>query len=299
MRFNNSIVPICLLVSVFSTGISHAQPKVYMVGGGDPATLINLVYILLLTDGIPLFDEDNNEVFIPGLGYDLTFIQGTEDNAADAEANFDLVFIHESVSSVDADRYINKNIPIVDTEDVLMRGSVDRPGGMWLTPEAGRSNATGDFEIEIIDNTHPITGLWGKNETVLVTFSETAILSGINIPFLAPAGTPLAKTGFVIEPERYVLVVADTGATGFKGDDDAPAPAGADPAPNRRVFLGFSPNTQAFDAASTDLALVALSPNGALIFQRAIQWALGAAVTADGTEAGVQLPVTVSQWSIY
>lgn len=297
MKFIN-ILTFIFVVSVCIHSV-QAQPKVYMVGGGDPDTLINLVYILLLTDGIPLFDEDNNEVVIPGLGYDVTFVLGTEDNAANAEANFDLVFIHESVNSSDADQYINKNIPILNTEDVLMRGSVDRPGGMWLTPEAGRSNAAGDFEIEILDNTHPITSLWGMNETVLITFSDNGILSGMQPSFLAPAGTPLAKTGFVIDPERYVIVVSDTGATGFKGDDDAPVPTGGDPAPNRRVFLGFSPNVQAFDAASTDLALVALSPNGAIMFQRAIQWALGVAVTADGSEAGVELPATVSEWSIF
>ncbi len=273
--------------------------SVYMVGGGDPDTLINLVYILLLTDGISLFDEANNEVVIPGLGYDVTFVQGTEDNASDAEANFDLVFIHESVNSADADQYIDKNIPILDTEDVLMRGSVDRPGGLWLTPESGRSNAAGDFEIEVIDNTHPITGLWEMNEIVLITFTDNGILSGMALDSLAPIGIPLTKTGFIVDPERYNLVVVEEGASGYKGDDDAPVPAGAEPAPNRRVFLGFSPNVQAFDPTSMDLALVALSPDGAIMFQRAIQWALGVPVTADGTEEGAQPPVTVREWSVY
>lgn len=285
-----------LFVSVLALVPQVAQPaSVYMVGGGDPAILNNQIYILLLTEGIALFNEDNEEQFVPGLGYEVTFVDGLDDDAA-VGAEHDLVFIHETVNSADAARYLDKPVPILVTEDVLMRGSVDRDGGLWFTPEAGRGNAVGDFEFEIIDNTHPITSLFEPNELVIITDSPNATLTGIIPEFLAPAAVPLAKTGFVAEPERYSLAVADIGAEGFKGDDGAPVPPGADPAPERRVFLGFSPGTHAFDGTSMDLSQVALRPIGAVLFQRCVQWAAGFPVTADGTEEGV---VPVLDWQVY
>ena len=92
----------------------------------------------------------------------------------------------------------------------------------------------------------------------------------------------------------YLLVVADTGTTGLLGNVEPPD--GAEPTPARRAILGYHETMHVFDTADDDsIDDIALTKDGAILFQRLVQWLAGKEVTADGTEGGVN----VRDWSLY
>ncbi|MGI6458352.1 MAG: hypothetical protein ACOX5R_22410 [bacterium] len=264
---------------------------IYFVYGESLDLPRNSVYIDLLTDGLTLLDTGGQEVTIPGLGYEVTPVNQSADNPADV-SRFDLVFVNESVGSDQVAQYIDQPVPYLTNEQIFAAGRSDRPGSMFFGPQAGVDTSAGDFEYEIVGE-HPITDLWNVGDFIEITRSASAQLAGVVVDQLAEAGTPLAQTGFVAGALRYSLIIADEGATGFGG---APVPAGAEPAPARRAYLGYHELTVVPEhTAPAGPENVTLTTDGAILFQRVVQWLLGVPVTADGTEGGVP----VQDWALY
>lgn len=288
-----------LCLTLLATGSvvgSEAATKVYLIGGQDPTLPRNTVYLDLLSGGLTLLDDNNQEFTIPGLGWEVDFIDQAADSPADA-AGYNLVIAHESVDSGNVAQYVDLPIPYLAIEQILAAGRTDRAGSIWFTDAAGLALPDGDYEFTILDNTHPITSRWQKDETIQITRSTNAQVSGILYDNIAPGVTALAETGTINNPFRVSLAVADKGATDFKGNDDAPIPAGADPAPARRGFLGYHERVQVYDNTATGIEAIAITKEAAILFQRVCQWMAGVAVTADGTPGGVQSDV--AEWTLY
>lgn len=271
---------------VFVLGVSIAMAdSVYFVAGGDPALPRNTVYMDLLGDGLTILDESNNEVFIPGLGYDVMFADEDVDDPAEA-ADYDLVIVHESLSSGNAGAYIDKAIPLIVIEQALAWGNTAKEGSLYFAASGGAmNNVDGEFEVIILDNTHPITSIYDQDEILQVTNNySTSQIYGILSDQLAPAATPLVETGLNAGELRVTVAVADTGATGLLGD--GPIPEGADPTPERRAYFGLHEMVHVFDNGGSGIENIALTKDGAVLFQRVVQWTIGNPVTADGTEGG-------------
>lgn len=281
--------------------LSCQAVSVYLIGGnGDAEGLRNKPYIDILSDGITILNVDLEEVFVPGLGYDVTWVDAAGDEDPAVGATFDVVIASEMVNSGDVGQYIDLPVPYLAIEQVLAANRTDRDGGVYFTDQNSVSLPDGDFMVTITDNTHPITEIYEEGQEIEITQNLTnAQVSGILPDFLAPAARELARTGYIVGPERVCLAVADEGATGF--DDLAQdLPPGAEPAPARRAFLGYHERVHIFDnAAAIEPADIAFTVDGIVLFQRVVQWMAGVPVTADGTEEGVRPPdVSVAEWSI-
>lgn len=265
--------------------------SVYFIGGAQADANLprNTIYLDLLGNGLTLLDGNNQEVFIPGLKYDAQFISHDVDNPAVA-ANFDLVITHESVSSTAVGRYIDLPVPYLAIEQVFVAGQADREGGIWFGPTSGRTNPSGVFGMTIIDNTHPITDIYEQDHFLEITYNEAGQVGGMALDVLAPVAVPLGVDG-----NRAVLMVAEQGESGLRGDSGLTPPPGSEPLPARRAYLGYHELCQVYDLAGTGIENIALTPEAAILFQRVVQWMVGLDPTADGTEAGV--PVT--DWAIY
>ncbi len=272
---------------------SSDKISVYFVGGSqDEAELQrNTVYLDILEEGLTLLGFDNQEVTIPGLGFEAEFINHDIDDPAVAR-NFDLVIVHEAVSSNAAARYIDLPVPYLAIEQVLAAGRADREGSIWFGPQSAVSTPGGDFGITIIDNSHPITDFYDQDEFVDITFNDAGQLSGVQIDDLAPVAQPLAVGS---DGTRVVLAVAEEGETGLKGNEGLTPPPGSEPLPARRGYLGYHENVQVFDTAAEGIENIALTPDGVILFQRVVQWMVGLEPTADGTEEGVP----VKEWMLY
>ncbi len=265
------------------------QKFVYFVAGGDPTLPRNTVYMDLLGDGLTLLDADLNEVFIPGLGFEVQFADEDVDSPAEALA-FDLVIVHESLSSGNAAGYGDLPVPYLMIEQALIWGDTSKAASLYFAPSVLLPE--GDVDVEIIDNTHPITERYDQGQVIQVTFNfANAELAGPTPDNLAPVATPLASSGSITGENRIVLAVAEEGETGLS----AGAPAGFEPLPARRGFIGYHENVHVFENDVEGIDNIAMSPEGAILFQRVIQWMVGNPVNADGTEEGVP----VEDWALY
>jgi hypothetical protein len=229
------VISLIVFGLVFTVQSVFAQPSVYLVGGNGTAdNWRNRVYIDILGDGITIFDSDNNEVTMPGLGYTVKWVDAAGNEDPNEGETYDAVVALESVNSGDVGVYANRPVPYLAIEQVLAAGRGDRNGCVWFSTAAGVSLPAGDFLFRVDDNTHPITALYDQGQEIEVTFNfDTAQLSGIDPAVLAPGATPLATTGLLVGPERVFLAVMEAGGTGFTGDAGATIPAGSDPAPAR------------------------------------------------------------------
>lgn len=293
-----------LFIGLLISMNAYAQPTVYYVGGaGDITGARNGVLYHLMTDGLTVFDFGFNEVIVPGLGYDVTYKLDTEDSR-DEGAGFDLIIATEAVNSGDADRYGDLPVPYMVTENLLGPGREDKPGGIYFSniPDTTFGAGATTF-ITILDNSHPITSIYDVNQEIEVTFNfDGAELAGFEPESVAPAVTSLAKVN-APDTGPIFLAIADEGAAGLIAASGT-IPPGFDPTPARRAWIGFHQGTVNLnDNDVLDPNNVAISPEGAVLYQRLVQWMAGVAVTADGTEAGVVLEPgsgsSVYEWSIF
>ena len=269
-----------------------ASESVYFVGKFGLNVIRNKVYSDLLTDGLTFTNELGEEVFVPGMGFEVVYTEDTDDSVSEA-LNHDLVFAPESCSSTEIAMYGNQPIPYLVTENALVRGRTSRDGALWFGTTD--SAPAGDIEFEIVDNTHPITSVYDEGQFIQVTINyDTGELGGAPIDAVAPGVTPLALTGGV-GPLRYCLMVMDEGETGLSGVD--PIPDGFEPTPARRAYLGYHRGAVDYfgDDNTADPRDITITEDAAILFQRVVQWLVGLPVTADGTEAGVG----VADWAIY
>lgn len=267
--------------------------KVYFVTSGDFDAPSNAIYRDLLGPGLTMLDENGDEIFIPGLKYSVSMIDQNNDKPLDA-LNFDVVIAHEncasgSVGDAGSDgRYVDKPVPYLMMEQALFGGADNKPGYIWFG--TGGTESYAYDEIYVLED-HPITDLWGKDQYIPITRNENPTCSYIPYANIAPGVTPLGEW---INAGGYILVVADEGTTGLLGSVDPPE--GADPTPARRAILGYHETVHVFDTANDDsIDDIALTKDGAILFQRLVQWLVSKEVTADGTEGGVG----IGDWSIY
>lgn len=274
-----------------------AQKTVYFVGGADPTLPRNTAYIELLEGGLTFLNADLQEVTVPGLGYNVTFVAANGDENAAESTNFDVVILHESAGSGDFDEYANLAVPVLGIEQVIAAGRpADRAGSLYFTEQANVvCCAEGDFEIEILDGDHPITEPWNTGDFFAITQNDiNAQVSGIAEGALAPAATPLALAGYTTGTLKIMLAVMEAGASGLAVNADQAdlVPEGADPTPARRAFLGYHERVQVFDNASATNDEIAFTEDGAILFQRVVQWLVG---DLGGGSGGSP----VEEWALY
>lgn len=197
---------------------------------------------------------------VPGLGYVVTTVDDGSQGDGDGyvAGNYELIFISETVDSGNVDPHTDKPIGVVNGEQALAHNRTDR-GSMYFS--SGANAVAGSLIFNITDNTHPITSLFPLGPTQMYNSGEMGVMQGT----IAGAVTVLAYNSQ--NANEPCLAIADVGATPF--DPAIAAVPGADPAPGRRVCLGFH------DSSMIDPTL-----EGAFLFQRVIQWAIGDPVTA-------------------
>ena len=270
---------------------SSDKIAVYFIGDTNTNNQRNTIYMDLLGDGLTMLDSGGNEIVIPGLKYQAEYISHDIDDPAVA-ANFDLVIAHESVSSNAVARYIDLPVPYLAIEQIFYAGRGDREASLWFAP-ASAVSISNDFEFAVEDNTHPITDIYGADDLIPITTNAAGQIGGINFEALAPVATALMLSA---DFARVTLAVAEAGGTGLVGNDGLTPPPGSEPLPARRAMLGMHEGVQAFDLGiAGGLDNIALTKEGAILFQRVVQWMVGLDPTADGTEAGVP----VSDWALY
>lgn len=266
--------------------------SVYLIGNTESNAQRNTIYMDLLEEGLTVLDENGNEIFIPGLGYEAAFITHEEDDPTVA-ASFDLVIAHESVSSNVVARYIDLPVPYLAMEQIFYAGRADREASLWFAPQGAVSAAAGEFDFIVENDTHPITNIYSRDDIVPITNNPDGQIGGITFDQLAPVAIPLMVSA---DLSRVTLAVAEEGETGLVGNDGLTPPDGSEPLPARRAMLGLHEAVQAFDLGiDGDIANIALTPEAAVLFQRVVQWMVGVEPTADGTEGGV----SVLEWSLY
>lgn len=274
--------------------VNSQEVSVYVIGAGDPAGLRNSVFTDLLGDGLT-FLENGQNVTIPGLGYEVTF---AADNAETREAalNHDVIIVIESAGSGAVMQLADIDRPILIMEIFLFLGTATRSGSLFLGPEAALNCCPeGDFEMEITDNSHPITSIYQVGQILQVSQNESnAQVLGLNPDMMAESAVSLAQAGLTTTPNApwVALAVLPEGATGLVGDAGVPIPAGSDPTPDKRAFLGYQERVHIFTNEPMDELDIAISSEGAILFQRTVQWLAGEPVTAGGNGTAV------SDWSV-
>lgn len=233
--------------------------------GYDPSVMA------LLTDGLQV-----GNTFVGGLGYKILALNAT---AAAEGRNFtaadgDLIFISQTVGSGDVFNHRPDPLPMINTEQAL---NATDAAGQATRNEMGFGTGEGAYDITAttqffgINNVdHPITAIFPKNQPLQVTTSVSDPAAVVQFGrMVAPFATGITVLANMPDtPADAVLAVAETGATGF-----IQTTPGQEPAPARRVCLGFH-----------ERSLTTPTLQGAHIFQRTIQWAMGDPVTA-GTSA--------------
>jgi hypothetical protein len=278
-----------LLAAVISLpGQAQEEISVYLIGDGDPGNLRNSIFIDLLGNGLTFTNLDNEEVTVPGLGYTVNFVDDDVETRPAAEET-DILIVIESAGSTNIMQLADIPLPILAMEVFIFTGRADRPGSLFFAPEnALNCCPTGDFEMEVITADHPITEIYEPGQLLQVTQNETdAQILGLNPEALGEAAVPLTMGGLNSTPDApwASLAVMDAGASGLAGNEDAVVPEGAEPTPARRAYLGFQERVHIFRNEPIDNFDIAITEEGAYLFQRTVQWLLGVPVTAGGGTA--------------
>lgn len=223
-------------------------------GAGDYATHDGNIIAALGAAGITV-----DGTAIPGLGYTIVEYQhGAEPDPGTWPAPApDLIFISQTVGSGNVKNHTTETIPIVNTEAAL-HDDGGTPCDMYFSD--GQGGRTGETEFVITDNSHPITAIFPVGiPLTMFRAGQNGVMTGD----LAAGVTSLAVNGD--DASEDSLAIADVGATPFRSG----IAAGADPAPARRVCLGFH-------SGSMEDPTVA----GIYLLQRTVQWAIGDPVAA-------------------
>jgi hypothetical protein len=210
---------------------------------------------------------------VPGLSYATLIL-----NAADAaeartftQADGQLIFISQTITSADAHYHTADPLPIVNTESAIMDNDLTNGNDgslrseMYFSEGSGTTGAGTTFDMNLINVTHDITKLFtaGNLRVSNAIAPNGAQIGRMTTPFaVGPGITFLAQNP--LDATEWSLAVAEQGATGFLTPG-----AGASPAPARRANLGLCENTMSSPTV-----------NGAYLMQRTIQWAIGDAVNA-------------------
>jgi len=198
--------------------------------------------------------------FIPGLGMNVQTVDPGSADEADTYgfAPRSLILISETVSSGEVCHHADDPLPMICMESNLFK---DRTGGMYF---CSNSDSVDNMpRMAIVDAAHPITSVFGVGE---IQFSKTprgGILGTLE-------GNRAAGLAILAQnpqnQDQPCLALVDQGDTPLLNG----GPQGYDPAPARRVCLGYQQN--AFANPTID---------GVILLQRTVQWALGDAVTAE------------------
>jgi hypothetical protein len=213
---------------------------------GDYATHDGNIVAILGTQGITI-----GATTIPGLGYNVVEYQaGTEPDPIDSSIA-DVIIISQTISSGNALNHTDDPVALINTEQALNDDNGTACDMYFSEGAAGRG---GNYVFNITDNTHPITEVFPLGPIQMFSSGEMGVMTGA----LAGAITTLAVDD--ANQTDPCLAVAEAGSTPFL----AGIAAGADPAPARRVCLGF--HLGAMENPTVD---------GVTLFQRTVQWAIG------------------------
>lgn len=196
-------------------------------------------------------------VNIPGLGLSVRTID--PDSLEEAEtysfAQRTMILISDTIASGDVANHADDPLPVV-----CMESSLFERGGMFFSSDSG--NISDMPRMAIVDASHPITSVFGAGEIRFSRQSGDDILGVLQGNMAAGAKVLAHNPQNIKQP---CLVILDQG--------DTPLPdggrSGYDPAPARRVCLGYQQN-----------AFVNPTVDGVILLQRTVQWALGERVTA-------------------
>ena len=204
-------------------------------------------------------------VAIPGLGYNVILVQQLADAVRYTTADGDMIWVSQSIGSANVKQHTADPIPILTDESALLDTTANAHDPMVRCEM--RFGTTGDGTVanaglwNVVNITHPITSIFPLGNTRMFN-TGTAPLSGYFQG--AAAGVTVLCTNPTDATQNF-LGIADTGATPLGPG----GPAGSDPCPARRVCLGLSEDTGQN-----------LTPSGAYLLQRAVQWTIGDPVTA-------------------
>jgi len=225
-------------------------------GAGDYATHDRNI-IRAISDGLTAQGQP-----IPGLGYAVIEVQGGADLATYTPADGDLIFMSQTPNRADAREHGNDPLPIIHTE----QGNFDDHDGnlsdMFFCDNSDSRDTPDAFQIT---TSHPITRIFPMgNLQICANDSGNQAQIGVMVDGLATSAV-LALAVNPTAPTETCLAVAEAGATGFR----AGGPAGYDPAPARRVCLGYHQYT-----------MTTPTVQAVYLLQRVFQWAMGENVTA-------------------
>lgn len=194
---------------------------------------------------------------IPGLGLGVRTIDpaSLEEAETYTAAHRALILISDTVSSGNVANHADDPLPVVCMESILFES------GMFFCTDSGNINDIA--RMEIVDTGHPITSVFDAGEIRFSKQSGDSMLGTLQGD-LAAGITILAHNPN--NNNQPCLVVLD------KGDSPllSGGPSGYDPAPARRVCLGYQQN--AFANPTVD---------GVILLQRVIQWAMNEPVTVS------------------
>ena len=214
---------------------------------------LNIIAVLG-TEGITIDGR-----FIPGLGLNIQTIDPGSDDEVDTygSAPRSLILISDTVSSGEVWHHADDPLPVICMESNLFE---DRTGGMYFCSNS--DNIDNMPRMAIVDAAHPITSVFGLGEIQFSKDSRDDILGTLE------GNRTAGLTILAHNPQNQnqpCLAVMDKGDTPLLSG----GPQGYDPAPARRVCLGYQ---SAFANPTVD---------GVILLQRTVQWALGDAVSAE------------------
>jgi len=258
------IIGMLLLVCLFAAQPAMAQKTIAYLrqqGASNYAAQDGNITKILGSAGITI-----GTATIPGLGYRINEYEQNSEPDPITTAEADLIFVSETIASGNIKYHTDDPVPIVMCEQALYDDDAPPRSEMYFSGGAGSLASGVAFDFDITNNTHPITSIFPLGRVRMFNTGELGYMS----PPMAAAVTTLACDP--TNNTRPCLAVADQGATGFR-----PGGTGNDPAPARRICLGFHLNSMSDPTTS-----------GVYLLQRVVQWAMGDPVTAGP----VQPPTT-------
>lgn len=239
LRPTSCVALLAIAVAVHGASDVQAQRVLFHGSGIEPV------------DGA---DADVFDFLVEKLGDDnVSYLQGdmAANDGSDADG-FDALIISSTLGSGTVrGKYADAALPVLNWEQALKRA---QPGEFNMSN--GGATVAGQFEIEIIDNTHYIT------EELDLGFLETTFVDQTYSIGRGQVGEGVRILANLVDvPNDHAIMVAERGAK-LLGDGSAGSPAFA---PERRATLFLE-----------DVAFAELTDEGLQLFDRTIDWLLRA-----------------------
>lgn len=202
---------------------------------------------------------DLDGTMVPGLGYPIREIDDTvpEEAVHFSAADGVCIVVSETVNSGDVFDHFEDPLPLIMNEQALMDDRPNPRSSMHFSEGNAATATDATFEMNIVNITHEITDLWPLGNLRIFNTGQISLMQGA----MAPDAIVLAQSPLAGEP---CLAVFNAGVSGLMNPDPQDIPTRA-----RRVGLGFHVDS-----------MTSPTVDGVYMYQRAVQWAIGDAVTA-------------------